>query len=79
MRNVVLRLQQNALIYLYGISKLNEEKSKTSFYVRNSTMAAIKYISFIDGKTQSDIIDEVLTKYVSEWEKKNGAIPKKKD
>lgn len=40
-------------------------------------MRALKFISFTDEKTQTDIINEALGDYISKWEKKNGAIPKK--
>lgn len=55
----------------------NDDKEKTSLYIQKDLMKSIKYISFYDEKTQTDILQEALQEYVTRWEKKNGAVPKK--
>jgi hypothetical protein len=60
-----------------GRKPLTEKIDKTSLSIKALTKRSIKYISFMDGKTQTDIVEEALTSYITQWEKTNGPIPKK--
>lgn len=55
-----------------------EQSSKTSFMLRDSLSHKIKYISLMEGVSQSKIVDDALSKLVSDYEKKHGEIPVKK-
>ncbi len=54
-----------------------EDKEKTSLFMLKPHMKALKYISYADEKTQTDIINEAMGEYITKWEKKNGPVPKK--
>jgi hypothetical protein len=60
-----------------GRKPLPEEKLRTSLHIRKSLMKDIKYISFMDEISQTDIIDQSISEYVNKWVQKNGPIPKK--
>lgn len=47
-------------------------KGKTSMYLETNVLEKLRYISFMDRKTQTDVIGEALTEYITKWEKKNG-------
>lgn len=47
------------------------------FALRQPLPYQLRYIAFQDNITQTDIVNDALTEYVSKWEKKNGPIPKK--
>ena len=55
----------------------SDSKERTTVILRTEMIRNIKYIAFSDEKTQTDIIDEALTEYVTKWENDNGPIPKK--
>lgn len=55
----------------------SEENTKASFWIRTSLVKKLRYISVMDEVTQTEIIDQLLSKYIADWEKKNGEIPKK--
>jgi len=54
-----------------------EPKEKANFVVKSTLIKKMKYIALVDDRYQADLIDEALTKLVSDWEKKNGVIPVK--
>jgi hypothetical protein len=54
-----------------------EENTKASFWIRTSLVKKLRYISVMDEVTQTEIIDQLLSKYIADWEKKNGEIPKR--
>lgn len=51
-----------------------ELKERQTFIIRASVTRKMKIISGIEDKFLSDIVDEALSKYVSDYEKKNGEI-----
>lgn len=51
------------------------DKERTSLYLSKEKIRSLKYIAFMSERTQTDIIDEALTDYITKWEKKNGPIP----
>lgn len=53
-----------------------EENTKASYWLRSSLVKKLKYIALMSSTTQTEILDQVLTKFVADWEKKNGQIPK---
>lgn len=55
----------------------SEDNTKASFWIRTSLVKKLRYISVMDEVTQTEIIDQLLSKYIGDWEKKNGEIPKK--
>ncbi len=55
----------------------SEPKERTSLYLKKETNKVIKYIAFISGKSQTEIIDNAITDYQKKWEAENGAIPSK--
>jgi hypothetical protein len=55
-----------------------EDKEKTSLFINKDIMRTLKYISFINQRTQTEIINEVLGEFVAKWEKKNGPVPPQK-
>lgn len=50
------------------------EKKRNTFYFDTDLMKKTKFIGLMEDKTQTDIIHEALTKYIAEYEKKNGPI-----
>jgi hypothetical protein len=54
-----------------------QDTTKASFLLKTALLKKLRYISVVDEITQTDIIDQLLTKYVNDWEKKNGEIPAK--
>ena len=50
----------------------NTGKEKTSMYIESVKLDKLKYISFMDRKTQTDVFDEAFSDYIAKWEKKNG-------
>ena len=55
----------------------SQTKERTTVFLRPAMVRNVKYIAFMDEKTQTDVLDEALTEYVAKWEMKNGEIPKK--
>lgn len=53
------------------------KKSRTALDLEKNVVHGIKYISLMDEKTQTDIINEALKNYIEQWEQKNGTIQKK--
>ena len=54
-----------------------EAAKKSIFNLGEENRWKLKYISFKDEKTQTEIVNEALQEYFSKWEKKNGLIPNK--
>ena len=52
-------------------------KEKTSMYIDSAKFDKIKYIVFMDRKTQTDVFDEAFSDYITKWEKKNGPAERK--
>lgn len=52
-------------------------KEKTSFYIDGKKFEKLKYIAFMDRKTQTEVYDEAFTDYIAKWEKKNGPAERK--
>ena len=52
-------------------------KKRNTFFFLPETTKKVKYIAFMDEKTQTGIIEEALNEYIAKWEKKNGPIPVK--
>ncbi len=50
---------------------------KASFNLRPALVKQLKYVALMESKTQTEIIDKLLSDYVDKWEKKNGKIPVK--
>jgi predicted DNA-binding protein len=50
---------------------------KASFNLRPEVVKQLKYIALMEGTTQTQILDDLLTKYIEAFEKKNGKIPLK--
>lgn len=58
----------------------NESKGgPASFRLDKILMRKVKYISVVDAAypSQTEIMETLLTKFVADWEKKNGPIPLK--
>lgn len=57
------------LISKKPIKKVEEfEKKRQTIYLKENYIQAIKYKSFVEGKSMTDIFDEMLTQYLSEEE-----------
>lgn len=54
-----------------------DKKVKAAFDLRPDLLHQLRYIALMDGKKQTDCVDEALTDYTAKWVKKNGEIPKK--
>ncbi len=58
--------------------KQNDEPTvKASFNLRPALVKQLKYIALMDETTQTEILNTQLSKFVQEWEKRNGKIPVK--
>jgi hypothetical protein len=55
----------------------SEGNIKTSFLLKRTQVKKLRYISVVDEITQTEIIDQLLSKYISDWENNNGKIPVK--
>lgn len=57
-----------------------EPVTSVTFNAPESVLSKLKYISFVDGITQKDIIISSLLSYIDSWEAENGPVrlPKKK-
>jgi hypothetical protein len=51
-----------------------DDKERQTFIVRTVVTRKMKIISGIEDKFLSDIVDEALSKYIADYEKKNGEI-----
>lgn len=59
-----------------GSSPIDEDKPKrTSFNILPSTKRKVDYISLMDRKDLTDIVEEGLQHIIAQYEKKNGPIP----
>ncbi|MDB5200579.1 MAG: hypothetical protein JWO92_2542 [Chitinophagaceae bacterium] len=56
------------------VNKTTTKAEKTSLYFREGVLDKLKYISFMERKSQTDIFDEAFNEYISRWEKKNGPV-----
>lgn len=54
-----------------------EGTTKASFNLRPTLLKQLKYIALMDDKTQTEILDATLSKFVADWEKKHGKVPLK--
>lgn len=50
------------------------EETRATFVVNPNTIRKLKFISLNEGRLHKDIIEEALSKYITEWEEKNGVI-----
>lgn len=55
----------------------NAGKEKTSMYIESGKLDKLKFISFMDRKTQTDVFDEAFSDYIAKWEKKHGPAERK--
>ncbi len=53
-------------------------KDRTSLYLSPETSHGLRYVVFMDKRTQTEIIEEALIQYLERWEKKNGPVPPQK-
>lgn len=51
-----------------------EEKKRTSFILRTSIIRKLNYIKVQEGGEITDFVDVSLSRFISDWEKKNGEI-----
>lgn len=52
-----------------------DEKERTSLFLKTDMIRSIKYVCFMDEKNQTQVVEEALTDYLAKWEKKNGPVP----
>ena len=53
-----------------------DKTAKTSFMLKESLFFKVKYITLVDKySSQSELVEEALSKFIEDWEKKNGKIP----
>ncbi|MBD0289214.1 MAG: hypothetical protein ICV79_27920 [Flavisolibacter sp.] len=53
------------------------DKKRNTYFFHPDTTRKVKYIAFMEEKTQTEIIEQALNEYISKWEKKNGEVPMK--
>jgi hypothetical protein len=53
-------------------------KDRTSLYLSPQTSHGLRYVVFMDKRTQTEIIEEALQQYLERWEKKHGPVPPQK-
>ena len=53
-------------------------KIKAAFDLKSETVKKLKHIAAYDDHFQNEILEEVLEKYFSDWEKANHKIPIKR-
>ena len=60
-----------------GSGPTEDIPARTSYLLKPSKTQKLKHIAFVDGTTQTAILDQLLGDYIAKWEKKNGTIPLK--
>ena len=72
--------EENLHLYMAKAKKQEvtpiEGKEKTSVYLKTDQKKALKYIMYKEEKTFTDIVDDLIEKFIAKWEKDNGPIPK---
>jgi translation elongation factor EF-Tu-like GTPase len=57
--------------------KIEDKPVRTSFIIDPAINKKLNYISLMDDKEKTEVVNSAFTDLISKWEKKNGKIPVK--
>ena len=62
-----------------GRPKKNNDYTRTTLIISAELLRKLKYVSLMEDRTLTDLVQDAFSLYVSQWEKDNGPIriPKK--